>query len=126
MVALARWLRSEGRTEESLRLMREALRRPLAETLVWDTLWHTAEMERKAGNTDAAVALWSELSTAANPYRAQAFERLGVHYEKREKNFAMALEMTRAARALKDSETLRKREERLIRRSFMPKSGKLL
>ena len=126
MIGLARWLRNEGRAEEALALMREALKRPLDEPLMYETLWHMAEMERRLKRHDAAVALYSELSTAPNARRAEAFERLAVHYEHREKNASMALEMTRAALALKESEELRKREERLRKRTGAARAARLL
>jgi uncharacterized protein YprB with RNaseH-like and TPR domain len=126
MVGLGRWLRSEGRQEEALALFREALHHPVAEPLLWETLWQAADLERKLGRHHAAVALWSELSTVENPFRAQAYERLAIHYEHREKNAAMALEMTRAARALVDSEALQRREQRLQSRASSPKPGRLM
>ena len=46
-------------------------------------------------------------------------EELAKHYEHREKNHAMALEMTRSALALDDSPALRKREQRLLRRLLL-------
>lgn len=126
MVGLARWLRGQGREEESLALMREAVRKPMDEALLYETLWHIAELERRLGRHDAAVAMYAELSTVQNERRAQAYERLAVHYEHREKNYLMALEMTRAARALEDSEVLAKREERLSRKAAKPRPGQLL
>jgi hypothetical protein len=53
------------------------------------------------------------LAAARNPYRAQALAELAKHYEHRERNHAMALEMTRAALAIEDSPALRRREQRL-------------
>lgn len=126
MIGLARWLRNEGRSEEALGLMREALKRPLAEPLMFETLWHMAEMERRLKRHDAAVALYCELSTVSNNWRGLACERLAVHYEHREKNFVMALEMTRAARALEDSEELKKREARLLKRASIPETRRLI
>lgn len=126
MVALARWFRNEGRLEESLALMREALKRRIDEDLMWETLWQAAGIERKLERHEAAVALWSELSTASNPRQAEALERLAIHYERREKNYSMALEMTLAARALADSEELRKRHDRLKKKAAGPKPGRLL
>ena len=38
-----------------------------------------------------------------NPYRVRAFEEIAKHYEHREKNYAMALEMTRNALAFEDT-----------------------
>lgn len=126
MVGVARWLKSEERREEALALMRQAVRRPLAEGLLYDTLWQMADLERRQGRHDAAVALWSELSTVANRWQAQAFERLAIHYEHREKNAAMALEMTRAALALEPTEELDKRRARLEARLAGPRTGRLL
>lgn len=126
MVALARWFRREGRLEEAAELMRQALRKPLAEELVYETLWHLAELERKLQREAAAIERCAELSTVRNPFQAQAYERLAMHYERREKNPALALEMTLAALAIEDSEALRKRAERLRGKLSAPKAGRLL
>lgn len=126
MLGIARWLRAEGRFDEALALMREAVRRPLAEPLLYETLWQMADLERRLKREDAAVALWSELSTVRNAWRSAALERLAIHYEHRERNYALALEMTRAALALAPSNDLRKREARLLRRASTPRSGRLL
>lgn len=126
MVGLARWLRNEGRVDEALLLMRDALRRPLDDALMYETLWHVAEMERKLGHHDEATAVYLELSTVGNRWQCAACERLAVHYEHREKRFAMALEMTREARRLEDSEDLEKREQRLLRKLGAAGSGRLL
>jgi uncharacterized protein len=126
MIALARWFRNEGRLEEAVALMRQSLTRRLDEALLWETLWQLADMERKLERHDAAVALWSELSTIANPWRGQAYERLGIHYERRERNYAMALEMTQAAADLEATPELLKRLARLLKKTSGPKSGRLL
>lgn len=126
MVGLARWLRNEGRLEDAVPLMRQAITRNLPETLLFETLWHLADMERKLERHDAAVALWSELSTLRNPWQAQALERLAIHYERRERNWSMALEMTLAALELEPSDSLHKRQLRLSKRTSSPKSGRLL
>lgn len=126
MLGIARWLRAEQRFEEALALMREAVRRPLAEPLLYETLWQMADMERRLKRVDAAVALWSELSTVRNAWRAAALERLAIHYEHSERNYAMALEMTRAALAIEPSEALRKRQARLEARASRPRPPRLL
>ncbi len=113
MVALARYFRNEGRLEEAVSLMRGALSRQLDDALLWETLWQTAEMERKLGRMGAAVALWSELSTVANPRRGEALEKLGLYYERNERNYGLALEMTLAAFEFEPTEVLRKRAARL-------------
>ena len=74
----------------------------------------------------APTAAWSELSTARNPFQAQALERLALHYERVEKNLAMALDCTRAAQAIEPSPELEKRAGRLTARLAKPRSGRLL
>jgi len=72
-----------------------------------------AALERRLGHGEAALSAMTELAAARNPYRAQALAELAKHYEHRERNHAMALEMTRAALAIEDSPELRRREVRL-------------
>jgi hypothetical protein len=43
-----------------------------------------------------------------------------MHYEHRERNYALALETTRSALALEDSADLRRRERRLRERAARP------
>lgn len=126
MVGLARWLRNEGRLEDAVTLMRQAVTRNLPEPLLFETLWHLADMERKLDRPDAAVALWSELSTLPNPWQAQAFERLAIHLERRERNLPMALEMALAALSLAPSPSLQKRILRLQKRTTSPQPRPLL
>lgn len=117
MVGLARWLRGLGKLEEALGWMTRALTRPMDDALTYETLWHAAEIERKLDRHDQAVAKWAELSAIANPYRAQAYERLSMHYEHREKNAPLALEMALAAAALEPGEAIEHRILRLRRKS---------
>jgi uncharacterized protein YprB with RNaseH-like and TPR domain len=126
MVALARYFQKEGRLEEALRLLGEALKRTLPEEMLWEALWQAGEMERRLGLVDAAVARWSELSTIRNPYQAQALEKLAVHYEHREKNPALALEMALAAFRIEPNEELQKRIRRLQEKTSRPRPGRLL
>lgn len=126
MVALARYFQREGRMEEALRLIDEALKRTLPEEMTWEALWQAAEMERKLGRADAAVARWSELSTIRNPHQAEALAKLAVHYERHEKNAALALEMALAAFALEPSPQLEKRIRRLREKAAAPRSARLL
>ena len=60
---------------------------------------------------------FANLAQSENPYRAMALEELAIHYEHREKNLAMALEFTEAARQAKSvSPTIARRRERLSRK----------
>lgn len=126
LAGLARWFANEDRMEEAASLMQLALKKPMSDALVWETLWRLGQIERKLGRHDAALANWSELSTVANPYQAQALERLAMHYERREKNAALALEFTLAALAIERTPELEKREARLTARLSRPGSGRLL
>lgn len=112
-IGLARWLSQAGRGEEALRLLRRAVEMGLPDHLLFRTLWDIAALERRAGREDAALGVVTELASSRNPYRARALEALAKHYEHRERNYAMALEMTRSALALEDGPELRRREARL-------------
>ncbi len=115
-VALGRYVDQAGRTEQARDLLREAIRRPLRDDLMYRAMWDLADIERRLGAYDAVVALCSELATVANPHRADALATLAKHYEHREKNFAMALEFTETALQLAPSDELLKRRERLARK----------
>lgn len=116
MAGLGRWLRDAGETEQARTLFRRAIDAGLPDQILFRTLWDVAALERKLGCGQAALEIWSDLAAAKNPFRPRALEELAKHYEHREKNHAMALEMTRTALAFEDSPALRKREQRLLRR----------
>lgn len=120
-IGLARWLAQAGREEEALRLLRRAVAMGLPDQLLFRTLWDIAGLERRAGRADAALGVVTELAASRNPYRVRALEALAKHYEHRERNYAMALEMTRTALQLEDTPQIRRREERLKGRLNGPK-----
>ena len=116
LIGLARWLEQAGRREEALRLYRRAVELGLPDHLLFRALWDIASTEKRLGRHDAAVAAAVELTASRNPYRVRALEELARHYERRERNYAMALEMTRAALAVEDTPAIRQREQRLVAR----------
>jgi hypothetical protein len=123
-IGLARWLLQAERQEEALRLFRRALEMGLPDDLLFRTMWDVALLERRMGRHDAALAMVTELTVSRNPYRVKAFAELAKHYEHREKNYAMALEMTLSALAIEDTPEIRRREQRLklrITRAVAPK-----
>ena len=126
MVGIARWLRTAGRVDDAIALMRRAVDRGLPDALLFRTLWDIAALERKSGRDQAALAILTDLAQSRNPFRAAALEELAKHYEHRERNYAMALEFVRTALALEDSEALRKREARLKDRLARPRPACLL
>jgi hypothetical protein len=126
LVGLARWLDREERRDEALGLYRRAVELGLPDHLLFRTLWDIAATEKRLGRREAALAAVTELAGTRNPYRVRALEELAKHYEHCERNYAMALEMTRSALALEDSPALRKRAERLQARVDRPRPGRLL
>jgi len=112
-VGVARWLDQAGRGDEAVRQLRRAVEMGLPDELLFRTMWDIAGLEKRLGREDAALAAVAELAGCRNPYRARALEALAKHYEHRERNYAMALEMTRAARKLEDTPAIRRRELRL-------------
>jgi len=126
LVGLARWFAHAGEREQAAGLMRRAIDLGLPDNLLFRTMWDMAALEKRLGHADAALAVLADLAASPNPCRLQAFEALAKHYEHRERNYTMALEMVRGARGLADSEHLRKRETRLEKRmSGRVKAGRL-
>ena len=120
-VGLARWLLKAERREEALSLLRRAVERGLSDDLLFRTLWEIAVIEKRLGREAAAIAALTELASTRNPHRVAALQELAKHYEHRERNFALALEFTRAALELEDSADLRHRAERLKQRLSRPR-----
>ena len=116
MVGLARWLRQAERHDDAIALFRQAVDRGLSDELLFRTLWDLAVLEKKQGREPASIDIFRDLSGCRNPFRLSALEELAKFYEHRERNYDMALEMTRSARSLEDCERLRIRESRLERR----------
>jgi uncharacterized protein YprB with RNaseH-like and TPR domain len=125
LVGLARWLAQAERFEEALRLFRRAVDLGLRDDLLFKTMWEIGRLEKKLERYAAALAVYTDLAAAKNPYRVPALEELAKYYERRERNYGMALEMTRSALALEDSEPMRRREQRLKTRLSTPR-GRLL
>jgi uncharacterized protein YprB with RNaseH-like and TPR domain len=125
MIGLGRWLKQAGRDDEALAVLRRAVDLGLPDSLLFRTLWDIAAMEKRAGRAEAALGVIADLAASRNPYRAKALEELAKHYERREKNYAMALEMNAAALALGDTDGLRKREVRLRKKLEGSKTCKL-
>ena len=126
LVGLGRWLAQAERYEEAARLFRRAVDLGLRDELLFKTMWEIGRLEKKLDRHEAAVAIYTDLAAEKNPYRVQAFEELAKHYERRERNYGMALEMTRSALAIEDSELMRRRERRLKSRLESPRGRTIL
>ncbi|MGH9719844.1 MAG: ribonuclease H-like domain-containing protein [Bryobacteraceae bacterium] len=116
LVGLGRWLSRAEQPERAVALLRRAVDIGLPDHLLFQTLWEVAMLEKRLERLDAALAILRELSESRNPYRTRALEELAKHYEHREKDLGMALDMTRAALSLEDTVGIRRREQRLERR----------
>jgi hypothetical protein len=125
LIGVARWLEREHRQEEALRLLRRAVDLGLPDALLFRTLWDIALMEKRAGRAEAALAAITELAGSRNPYRGRALEALAKHYEHGERNYGMALEMTRGALALGETPQLKRRAERLAKRLAKSRTNRL-
>jgi len=126
LVGLSRWFVSSGGREQALELMRRAVEMGLPDNLLFRTLWDRALLEKRLGRLAEALAVFEELATGRNPYRAAALEELAKHHEHRERDYARALELVRQAIAVADSVELRQREARLERRLAKPRPDRLL
>ncbi len=126
LVGLARWWRQAEQHETALALFRRALNKNLSDELLFRTMWDIAALERKLGREDAALPVLADLAASRNPWRAAALVELAKYYERRERNYALALEMTRNALELEPSEALAHRAARLEKRVALPKTSRLL
>jgi uncharacterized protein YprB with RNaseH-like and TPR domain len=124
LLGLARWLESSGRLEEARCLLRRAVDMGLPDEHLFAALFAAGQIEKKLGLTEMALATFMDLSLSPNPYRARAYEEMARHYEHRERRFPMAIECARAARRIRDSEALRRREERLEKKAARASRGK--
>jgi uncharacterized protein YprB with RNaseH-like and TPR domain len=113
VVGVARWLAQADRHEEAAALFRRAIDMGLPDELLFKTMWEIARIEKRLERYEAALAVYTDLAASRNPFRVQAFEELAKHYERRERNYTMALEMTRSALELEETEPMRRREQRL-------------
>lgn len=126
LAGLGRWLVRGGKLEEAVMLYRRAIEKPMPDDLLFRTLWDVAQLEKRLGRYQAAVEICANLAASPNPFRAAALEELAKHYEHRERNLSIALDMTLAALAIRDTAELRRRRERLEKRLSVPKTKPLL
>ncbi len=117
MVGLSRWLKQAGQDDKAAGFLRAAVTRGMRDELQHRAMWDLAGLEKKLGREDAALAVLTELAALPNPFRCEAYTELAKHFEHREKNYPMALEMTRSALRLAESPELLKRAARLERKS---------
>ena len=113
LIGLARWMLQAERREEALNLFKKAVEMGLPDDLLFRTMWDIAILEKRLGRVEAALAAITELAGSRNPYRVRAMVELAKHYEHRERNYRMSLEMIQAALVFEDSPEIRRREERL-------------
>jgi uncharacterized protein YprB with RNaseH-like and TPR domain len=126
MVGLARWFRQAEQHENALALFRRAIEKNVSDDLLFRTLWDIAALEKKLGREHAALGVLTDLAASPNPWRAAAFVELAKYYERRERNYALALEMTRSAMELEPAEGLERRVARLEKRVGAAKTFRLI
>jgi uncharacterized protein YprB with RNaseH-like and TPR domain len=124
IAGIGRWLREAGELDQARILFRRAIGKGLPDRLLFKVLWDLAQLERKLGAEDAAMAIWTDLAGSPNPFRVEALVELAKMHEHCTKNLTLALEMTRTALELEDSVALRKREDRLARRTASSRPAK--
>ena len=113
LLGLARWLVQVDRPEQALLLMERAMAMGLPDELLFPALLDAGLLRKKLGLWAEAIQNFTDLTLCRNPCRVRASEELAKYYEHRERNWAMALEMTLGALAYQDTPELRARETRL-------------
>jgi uncharacterized protein len=115
-LGVARWFLKTGNVDQALGLMRRAIELGLPDALLFRALWDLACEEKRRDATREALSLFTDLATSPNPYQGKALEELAKHYEHREREYELALDMARQALALEPSEALLRRTGRLERK----------
>ncbi len=116
LLGLSRWLVEQGREDEGLSLMRRAVEIGLPDHLLFRTLFDMGSIEKKKKNEAGAIAMFSEVAGCRNEFRVRALEELAKYYEHRERNWAMALDMTSEALRIENTPELRARQARLSKK----------
>jgi hypothetical protein len=102
--------------------LRRAFELGLPDAYLFRTMLEIGLLEKKLGNEEASVAMFTDLAASPNPYQARAFEELAKFYEHRQRNYAMALEMSRCAREVAPGEEIDRRVERLRGKLAKPRA----
>ena len=89
---------------------------PPNDVILLQKIWDIGLEERRRGSIEAAFEVWRDLAYSRNSFRGRALVELAKHYERREKDYAAALEATLEALAMGENSGLRKREVRLRKR----------
>ncbi len=113
LLGVARWLIQVERPDQALLLFERAVHLGLPDRFLFPTLLESALLRKKLGHWEAAIEGFTELTHSHNPCRIRAWEELAKYYEHRERNWAMALDMTTSALECEDTPELRARETRL-------------
>ncbi len=117
-VALGKLYEDLGQWDMAARLFEHALEmkpaadseQSLSESDFAAAIQRLSILQKRRGDLDEAVRLWEEAAAQGHIY---AHVELAKHYEHREKNYPMALEMTLQALEFEDSPAIRRREQRL-------------
>jgi len=113
LLGLARWLVQVEKPEQALLLLERAFSVGLPDEMLFPALLEAGLLRKKLGLWPAALETFTELTLCRNSCRVRAWEELAKYYEHRERNCALALDMTVAALAWQDTPELRLREARL-------------
>ncbi|HMF75570.1 MAG TPA: ribonuclease H-like domain-containing protein [Bryobacteraceae bacterium] len=125
LTGIARWSLASGEHAQSLELFKRAVDAGLPDKLLFHALWQIAQLEKKLGNPNAALRVYTELAGCRNEFRCSALEELAKYYEHEERNYILALEFTRQALGHEPSAALTHRRQRLERRLAKPRPRKL-
>jgi uncharacterized protein YprB with RNaseH-like and TPR domain len=96
LFGLSRFLNRRGETDRAHSACAKARQAGLPSLLRSQATHELALLAKRRGDAEAATALWHEL--VSDPHDGiTACEQLAIHYERREKNYARALEFTQLA-----------------------------
>lgn len=97
IVAIGKLFEDLGRWDDAANLYARGLERELAEASFRETVQRLARLQRRRGDFSSAIALWQ---SATNTRQVYAFVELAKYYEHQTREYALAIEQTRAALAI--------------------------
>jgi tetratricopeptide (TPR) repeat protein len=108
LVAIGKMFEDLGRLEDAAKLYARGLERELPEENFRQAVQRLARLQRRRGETLAAIELWR---VAAGTRQIYAFVELAKYYEHKMRDYTQAAQWTRAALALLDDASRETRRE---------------
>lgn len=97
LLSLSRMFERAGAHSLAFPACARAIEIGLPETVAPGAMWQLAAHHKRRGDYESAEKIWLELSALKTPFVLRTFRELAIHYERRQRDFAKALQFTEQA-----------------------------